>query len=298
MKILLLVLGAMAVLFFAVGGISGAGENNNEGNDKNAAEGESSDSLLLGEWYDINSDTVLAIDRNRIEIRYGNNWKQEYPYTVKKDSGYVFLVFNGDFFSRIEVAGPDRLIAYEEILDGHSRKFDFARKENMAARLAIKDNSKNMPKEIVSDEIEEFSFNFHNGRGRDYGLAKEWPQGSYSISVEHADNGEYQFDFYVQGDSYVVARITSAVTPEFMKGLDKVIKSGGIPGHNGYNRKNDADRDGYGLSVSYKSEEKISIFAYGNAADTSVFDFSSILEYFRNSPELKAEFDRHLLKHH
>ena len=247
-----------------------------------------------GQWFDINGDTVLRVDRDTITLKFGERYSVDCKYRFKQegDSLYIKLV-NPEFpISYLQIVDDSKIIAFEEILDADGHRYDFVRKDQIEKELAVTDQSRNMPKLIESDVIEELELSFTLGRGRSYELPDYWPHGRYSLRLEKSGDG-YSFDFTVMGDSYVAASVKKNVDAGFALQLARFISRQGLPSHNGYYRSNSRSLPGYSLFVSYESGEKLSIRAGGNAADSCIFDLKSLMEYIRSTPQLADDFINH-----
>ena len=86
-------------------------------------------------------------------------------------------------------------------------------------------------------------------------------------------------DFRITGPSYIVLDFTDEVSAEYVAGLAKLIQQQGLPRLNGYYHKNNVDRPGYYLSVTYASKEMLRIQAEGTPSDTCVFAMAPLLDY-------------------
>ena len=138
---------------------------------------------VAGQWFDINGDTVLRVDRDTITLKFGERYSVDCKYRFKQegDSLYIKLV-NPEFpISYLQIVDDSKIIAFEEILDADGHRYDFVRKDQIEKELAVTDHSRNMPKLIESDVIEELELSFTLGRGRSYELPDYWPHGRYSL---------------------------------------------------------------------------------------------------------------------
>ena len=242
-----------------------------------------SDDGLLGKWLDVNGDTVLEVKEKRLKLTSGS-WSESYPYTLVTENRITELRGKGPggefgILSAIQVMSDGSLSAYEMIMDGDSHHYRFVREEEKAAMLEIQDLSRDLPKEIESREIAEFSLSFKN-YGSSYGL-EGWPSGLYFWELEPAEDGDWDLSLRAMGDSYIAMDASTRVDKAFMQGLDQRIRDLGIPEHNGYRQANEVDRPGWSLRVKYASGEKLELSAGGDAANTCVFDLAGLMEYVR-----------------
>ena len=238
---------------------------------------------FLGKWLDVNSDTVLEITEKQLTLTTGY-WSESYPYTAVTENGYTELRGAGPvgdlgMLSPIQVMNDGSLSAYEMILDGESHHYRFVREEEKTAMLEIRDLSRDLPKEIQSREILEFTLSFKN-YGSSYGL-EGWPSGLYLWELEPGEEEAWVLSLRAMGDSYVALSVHEQVDEAFMLGLDQRIRDLGISELNGYRRENEVDRPGWYLWVKYASGEKLELSADGDAAKDCVFDLAGLMEYVR-----------------
>ena len=251
------------------------------GGDSKDSDGKNGD--LLGLWYDVNSDTVLEIKSSRLKLTSGD-WSESYSYTLHRSDGFTELRDKSadgslGILTPIQVLKDGSLSAYEMVMDGDSRRYRFVREADMAAMLEIRDLSRDLPREIESREIREFSLSFRN-TGSSYGL-EGWPAGLYFWELEPGEEGEWKMSLRAMGSSYIAMDVSCGVDEAFMQGLDQRIRDLGIPEHNGFRQTNEADRTGWSLRVVYASGEKLELSAGGTAADSCVFDLAVLMEYAR-----------------
>lgn len=233
-----------------------------------------------GEWVDVNGGTTLEFRGDTMIVRFGS-WEEEYRFTVNKTAyGTTINSDEGGFgvMSELDVLEDGSLRAYEMILDGEGHTYHFVRPEDLAAEKEIRDLSKDAPKEIASTEIESFSLSFKNRYGS-YGLDERWPSGSYGWELEKQEDGSYQMDFRVMGDSYVALDFSAGVSADYAEGLAKLLTEKGVVAYNGYYMTNSVSKPGYSLYVTYASGEKLTVRASGDAGDTCVFDLPALLDY-------------------
>lgn len=235
---------------------------------------------LQGQWYDINGDTVLTFEGDRMTLLYGD---YEEVYTVIVTVNYShkeITAADGRGFGIMSdiTIGDDALTAGEMVLDAGGHTFRFVRKENVDQELQIQDLSRDLPKTITSDEIIEFSLVFKKGTVRNYGLGDEYPSGQYSWEISE-EGGEYTMSFRITGDSYVVYSYEETVDEAYVRGLPDLFREMDLASYNGYHMANHADLPGYMLYAEYADDEQLIIQADGNAADTCVFDLQKLLAY-------------------
>lgn len=237
---------------------------------------------LEGHWVDVNGPTTLDISGNTMVMRAGD-WSQTYRIKVEDIEGVAFIQ-NTDpeapyFFSMqdIKIDEDGSLSSRDMVLDAPGHYYRFVREENLPAELEIKDLSKDLPKEINSEELQTFSLVFTNQYGS-YGLDPQWPQGAYSWEITR-EGDTCKMKFRITGPSYIVLDFSETVSEKYVAGLAKLLKKQNLPQLNGYYHKNNVDRPGYYLSACYTSKEKLTIRAEGTAADTCVFDLAPLLEY-------------------
>ena len=120
--------------------------------------------MLQGHWVDVNGDTTLDFDGDQMTVRWGS---YEDRYTVgvtgtdrygtvfnAKDRGFMFEMMS-ELIWRSGV-----LTAGEMVLDAEGHSYRFVREEALEGELAIVDDSRDMPKEITSEELTEFHLTF------------------------------------------------------------------------------------------------------------------------------------------
>ena len=241
----------------------------------------SGDEEVQGHWQDVNSSTALDVKGSTMKVTHGT-WSERYRFSVRTGADGKYLVPAGGelsfgVMSEIEVCADGSLQAYEMVLDAASHHYRFVREEALAAEHALRDLSKDLPHEIVSEEITQFSLHFENLHGS-YGLDEKWPSGHYRWEIEPRD-GEYRMDFRVMGDSYIALDYSETVDAEYLRGLAGLLQELQVAEHNGYYWTNNVARSGYGLYVRYASDEKLDITAGGEAAETCIFDLPALLEY-------------------
>ncbi len=238
---------------------------------------------VQGEWFDVNGDTRLVISGEQLTLHFGTNYEKTFAVAAEKQGDWWYLVEKEGrdlgFISDIQIKDDGSLIAYEMILDADGHDYHFVREEQIAAEKEIVDLSKDMPKQIESKEIRQFTLNFSTKNGRGYGLDDSWRGASYSWTIEKQSDGSYVMDFDQSYDSYIGISFHDTVSAEYVAGLAGQIAELGLPELNGYYQKNNVDLPGYYLYVKYESKEKLEIRAEGNAADTCVFDLAKLMEY-------------------
>ena len=245
---------------------------------------------IEGHWVDVNGNNTLDISGSHLTLRSGK-WEETYRFKRKMSDGIGYIVpekedsFGG--MSELKIGEDGILTAYEMVLDAEGHQYRFVREENLAKELEIQDLSKDMPKEIKSNEIESFSLSFANWRGS-YDLGDRWPSGRYSWTIKRKD-GQYDMHFRVMGDSYIAFDFQDTVSDEYVAGLAQLLKEQGIIRQNGYHKKNNVHRPGYSLYVTYASNERLSIRAEGTASDTCVFQLEPLLNYAEKQKLIREE---------
>lgn len=270
-KYMLLLLMAAMILLPMVGcGLKGGQDMNNELE------------MWQGQWFDTNGNTVLEIKGDKLTMKKGT-YSETYTIYLKTEGSTQSLANkNGesfDFITPLTIRSDGTLMAYEMILDASGHTYHFVREEQLQAEREVVDVSRDMPKTIESTDIREFSLNFSTTNGRDYGLDDKWKGASYGWTIDKQDDGTYQMHFSQGYDSYMGIRFDGEVSAEFVKGLADKINELGLPGLNGYSVKNSVSLPGYGLYVTYESDERLMISASGNGADTCVFDLKALMDY-------------------
>ena len=237
---------------------------------------------LIGRWTDINSGMVLEITSNKLIFSI-DEWSQSYSYKVRKrnESSYIVNTKGDgtfDTMTELEICEDQSLISYEMILDGDSHQYRFVKDDALNAELEVQDTSIDLPKEIQSNEFEEFCLYFDNSTNT-YSLNDFWPSGRYTWTLEKREDENYDMIFFVTQSSYMVINYREEVSPEYVQGLAKLIETLGIIEINGYYMENKVSSPYYHLYGTYVSGEKISVGASGTPANTCVFDLNALLEY-------------------
>ncbi len=249
------------------------------------------DASFEGQWADVNGDTTLEIRGDTLTVRFGS-WSEEYRFTVNKTAyGTSLKSEEGGFgvMSELDVLEDGSLRAFEMILDGEGHTYHFVRPEALAAEKEIRDLSKDAPREIASTEIKSFSLSFRN-RYVSYGLDERWPSGSYDWELTRQEDGSYQMEFRVMGDSYVALDFSGTVSADYAEGLAKLLTEKGVVACNGYYMANNVSKPGYSLYVTYVSGERLSVRASGDAGDTCVFDLPALLDYAAEQDLFRDEY--------
>lgn len=241
---------------------------------------------LQGHWVDVNGDTTLDFAGDQMTIRWGS---YEDLYTVgvtgtdrygtvfnAKDRGLMFEMMS-ELTWRSGV-----LTAGQMVLDAEGHSYRFVREEALEGELAIVDDSRDMPKEITSDELTEFHLTFSLEDTRfDVPDDADWQNGRYSINVEREESGVYLLTFNISGGSYIIQQKRSEVGEEYVKGLVQLIREQEIPEKNGYYRHNATSVNGWSLYAEYESGEVLLLMAEGDAALECPFSILRFLEYVR-----------------
>ena len=237
-----------------------------------------------GKWFDVNGDTVLELNGSKLTVTSGS-WSETYTVHYEKGDYYSYINSNDKFefgiMSKLEICDDGSLRAYEQILDGEGHDYHFVREEALAAEREIVDKSKDLPKTIESNEIEEFSLSLKIDSIY-YDLDEDWPHGNFSWEMRRNDDGTYRNDVDIMGPSYIAARYEGTEDAEYAEGVANLIQELGIPALNGYYKSNNVRKHSYYLSVKYASGEKLVIGASGDAADVCPFDVNALMAYVKD----------------
>ena len=232
---------------------------------------------LLGLYEDINSDRTLEVKKDTIVISL-YDYKEVYKYIY--EDGKLMPKESFGEMSDLRV-DKGHLKAEEMVLDARGHSYDFVRPEEKKEALQIKDKSKNLPKQIESHDIKEFSLCFEKDQRDVYALGDKWPDMSYSIRLKKEED-TYIFEYHESGDSFIGRFGELELTKEYVDGLDELIRSLSIIENNGYYFENETAHKNYSLNIVYDSDEEVSIRANGDAADTMPFDLGALMEYFES----------------
>ena len=240
--------------------------------------------VLQGHWVDVNGDTTLDFDGDQMTVHWGS---YEDLYTVgvtgtdqygtvfnAKDRGFMFEMMS-ELIWRSGV-----LTAGEMVLDAEGHSYRFVREDALAGELAIVDDSRDMAKEITSEDLTEFHLTFSlEDTWFDVPADADWQTGRYSINVERGENGAYLLTYHVSGESYIIKQYRSEVGEEFVKGLVQLIREQEIPEKNGYYLHNSTSVHSWSLFAEYESGEGLMLMAEGDAALECPFSIYRFLEY-------------------
>ena len=172
------------------------------------------------------------------------------------------------------------LTAGEMVLDAEGHSYRFVREDALASELAVVDDSRDMPKEITSEDLTEFHLTFSlEDTWFDVPADADLYSGRYSINVEREESGAYLLTYHVSGESYIIKQYRSEVGEEFVKGLVKLIREQGIPEKNGYYLHNSTSVHSWSLLAEYESSEELLLMAEGDAALECPFSIYRFLEY-------------------
>ena len=239
---------------------------------------------LQGHWVDVNGDTTLDFAGDQMTIHWGG-YEDLYTVDVIGTDRYG-TVFNAEDRGRMFEMMSELtwrsgvLTAGEMVLDAEGHSYRFVREEALEGELAIVDDSRDMPKEITSEELKEFHLTFSlEDTLFDVPDDSDWYSARYSIDVEKEESGAFVLNFHVSGDSYIIKQYRSEVGEEFVKGLERLIREQGIPENNGYYRHNATSVHGWSLSAEYESGEELLLMAEGDAALECPFSIYRFLEY-------------------
>ena len=239
---------------------------------------------LQGHWVDVNGDTTLDFAGDQMTIHWGG-YEDLYTVDVTGTNRYG-TVFNAEDRGRMFEMMSELtwrsgvLTAGEMVLDAEGHSYRFVREEALEGELEIVDDSRDMPKEITSEELKEFHLTFSLEDTRfDVPDDSDWYSARYSIDVEKEERGAFVLNFHVSGDSYIIKQYRSEVGEEFVKGLERLIREQGIPENNGYYRHNATSVNGWSLLAEYESGEELLLMAEGDAALECPFSIYRFLEY-------------------
>ena len=237
-----------------------------------------------GKWFDVNGETVLEFSGDQLTVSF-RNWSDVYTAHLESDGNLRYINSDKDYefgaMSKLQILDDGTLSAYEQILDAEGHDYHFVREEALAAEREIRDKSKDLPKTIASREIETFSLTLKID-GVSYGLDEDWPHGNFSWALERLEDGSYQNDVDIMGDSYIAARYSGAEDASYAEGLADLIQELELPSLNGYYKTNNVRSHSYYLYVKYASGEKLEIGASGDAADTCPFDVNALMAYVKD----------------
>ena len=246
---------------------------------------------LQRKWFDINSDTVIELDGDKLTIDTGY-YSEKYKVELVTEGDLTYLKNRDDDgfgdMSNLYIGSDGTMIADEMILDADGHHYHFVREEQLEAERTVVDVSKDMPKTIDSREIEEFSLNLTID-GVYYDIDEDWPHGVFSWTMERLEDGTYDMMVDIMGPSYIALRCQENVDAAFAEGLADRIVSLDLPSLNGYYKENNVRSHSYYLSVRYTSGEKLTIGASGDAADTCPFDVNALMEYVKELALAKGQ---------
>ena len=239
---------------------------------------------LQGHWVDVNGDTTLDFDGDQMTVHWGS-YEDLYTVGVTGTDRYG-TVFNAkdrnlmfEMMSEL-IWRSGVLTAGEMVLDAEGHSYRFVREDALASELAIVDDSRDMPKEITSDELTEFHLTFSlEDTWFDVPADADLYSGRYSINVEREESGAYLLTYHVSGESYIIKQYRSEVGEEFVKGLVQLIREQGIPEKNGYYLHNSTSVHSWSLFAEYESGEELLLMAEGDAALECPFSIYRFLEY-------------------
>lgn len=240
--------------------------------------------VLQGHWVDVNGDTTLDFAGDQMTVHWGS-YEDLYTVGVTGTDRYG-TVFNAEdrnrkFEMMSELTWRSGILtAGEMVLDAEGHSFRFVREEALEGELAIVDDSRDMPKEITSEDLAEFHLTFSLEDTRfDVPDDADWYPARYSINVERVENGVFRLTYHVSGESYIIKQYRSEVEEEFVKGLERLIREQEILQKNGYYRHNATSVRGWSLSAKYVSGEELLLMAEGDAALECPFSIYRFLEY-------------------
>lgn len=241
---------------------------------------------LQGRWVDVNGESVLDIQGNRMKYSH-RGWSKNYNLLVREENGRYILdnrdeAYSFGVMSALELSGDVlhgyELHAYEQILDGDSHAYRFVREEKKAELLKTEDLSRDLPKVIESRSIRELTLVFNYDSPGKYGL-EDLQTGSYCWEISKKDEETWSSEFRGSGSSYIIMDVRQEADAEYMRSLAEFLCGEDIAGHNGYYMKNAVNKAGYSLYVTFDSGERLSIQASGDPGDTCVFSLPALVEY-------------------
>ena len=225
---------------------------------------------LQGHWVDVNGDTTLDFAGDQMTVHWGS-YEDLYTVGVTGTDRYG-TVFNAEDRSRMFEMMSELiwrsgvLTAGEMVLDAEGHSYRFVREDALAGELAIVDDSRDMAKEITSEDLTEFHLTFSlEDTWFDVPADADWQTGRYSINVERGENGAYLLTYHVSGESYIIKQYRSEVGEEFVKGLVQLMREQEIPE--------------WSLFAEYESGEGLMLMAEGDAALECPFSIYRFLEY-------------------
>ena len=119
---------------------------------------------LQGHWVDVNGDTTLDFDGDQMTVHWGS-YEDLYTVGVTGTDRYG-TVFNAkdrnlmfEMMSEL-IWRSGVLTAGEMVLDAEGHSYRFVREDALASELAVVDDSRDMPKEITSEDLTEFHLTF------------------------------------------------------------------------------------------------------------------------------------------
>ena len=241
---------------------------------------------ILGHWVDVNSDTTLDIDNEKVKYKFGN-WTETFKYKISKTSWAITIEPAEEesfgMMSPISVNDDGSLSAQDLVLDAEGHHYRFVREENKKSELEIQDLSEDLPKSIESRDLEEFSLSFSLGGPGMYGLDESWPSGYYYWTIEKNDDGTLEMVVDISGDSYIILQYSETVDKAFAEGLADLLESSGAVKQNGYYKKNNASARGWLLTAEYASGDELMLRAEGDASREMPFDLNALMEYAKQA---------------
>ena len=250
---------------------------------------------VQGHWVDLNGDTTLDFEGNRMTISFSVGDAEEYEVRAggTRENPTIENTaeeFGGSFMimSEISVRDDGTLTAYEMVLDADGHTFRFVREENLEKERAVEDLSEDLPKVIASGELESFGLYFGLGDTRfDVPEDSPWQSGcTYIFEITKNDDGAYEMAFEAMGDSYVLTRFRETVSEEYVTGLASLIQEQKIPEHNGMHLMNNEAFGSWSLEAEYASGEYLSLSASGRPALECPFSINAFLEYANRTVEM------------
>ena len=189
---------------------------------------------MQGHWVDVNGDTTLDFAGDQMTVHWGS-YEDLYTVGVTGTDRYG-TVFNAkdrnlmfEMMSEL-IWRSGVLTAGEMVLDAEGHSYRFVREEALASELAVVDDSRDMPKEITSEDLTEFHLTFSlEDTWFDVPADADWQAGRYSINVEREESGAYLLTYHVSGESYIIKQYRSEVGEEYVKGLVQLIREQGSP---------------------------------------------------------------------
>ena len=204
---------------------------------------------------------------------------EEFDIAIEKNNDETYIYNAGSDYksfgimSQLQIRDDGTLRAYEEILDGESHSYKFVPEDRIEEEKAVKDFSKDMPKEIQSTEIKSFSLYL------DHYYIESLGSGNYTWNVKKNEDGGYISEFEGMGPSYVIIQDRQEVDDSFVEGLMKLIEDNKVIENNGMFYSHDENDTEYSLYITYESRERVYIKVGSKALDKWPVDNGEFIAY-------------------